>query len=166
MKVTKAEVREGLEALGAENFIIHLGTEKSGKMIVVAALPVFDPEVSQALSMVVMELAEKHGERYTPYPMSTAMFERYKVRNVFWEVAGVKPDVVKERWVRKHNEIKGQHGETLAVGINATNVELDKMAAAPQMLEALETIEKGNLLSGEGYIRIKALIKKARGEDA
>lgn len=56
--------------------------------------------------------------------------------------------------------------ETIRASFNSTLVRLKVRCAtaAPEMLDFLEEVWHSDVLSGDGNIRIKALIKKARGE--
>lgn len=79
-------------------------------------------------------------------------------------------DVAKERWKWEGNELIGHCGGTIAVSINPGVGDRAKIAAAPDMLEALEALATISWITNDPVIRevlenMEAVIKKARGGD-
>lgn len=89
MKVTKKELQKAVLALSdvdMDSTDIHIGVEAKGKMVVVYCTQGVSRDFAQSFSMSVLELAEDHGETYTPYIMRKPWFERYVAHNGFVEV--------------------------------------------------------------------------------
>lgn len=160
MKVTEKEVRDAVEALFNDRmaYNVHIGTERDGSMVVVAAVMVIGQEFTQAFNIAVTGLAKKHGETYTPYVMGKCMFKRYKAHSGFME------DVAKEprldfgfqdgKWyVYDRNLCVGLRKYKCVAVIDNEVPEDGRLffaklfAAAPDMLDALETLVKISTLS-------------------
>lgn len=87
MKVTKNEVEEAvdvaLNGVGVD-YEIHMGTDKRGKMVIGAQMRFYDSEFPAIFVPVVMDLAEKYGEKYTPVSLAR-MWSGYVATNGFVE---------------------------------------------------------------------------------
>lgn len=100
MKVTENEVKETVKMLFDDgiDYNVHVGTERDGGMVAVAAMMVIGHEFTQAFNIAVIGLAKKHGETYTPHVMGKEMFKRYKAYSGFVEIEKKKPFPISVQW--------------------------------------------------------------------
>lgn len=172
MKITKQEVEENLASLLNEPYKcdIYIGTESDGDVVVVAVVDSYEHEFIQAFSLTVVKLAKKHGETYRPYVFREKFFETYKAYNGFVEVEKEpEGDVAKERWEwfsgigKDHGLYNLGDGHHILNNAYATPEQRNIAAAAPELLEALESYGDHGVGLATFTKRKNSAINKARG---